>query len=100
VERLARRCGYDAVAAAIPEAHRKLLTHIRKERVRKDGRRHSEAGSEVRTGWLQQTLVRTQQPVELAWALCETCTGAFMHHLLNLTDMCHPQCGALQSLLA
>ena len=47
VERLARRCGYDAVAAAIPEAHRKLLTHIRKERVRKDGRRHSEAGSEV-----------------------------------------------------
>jgi len=48
VERLARRCGYDAVAAAIPEAHRKLLTHIRKERVRKDGRRHSEAGSEVR----------------------------------------------------
>ena len=48
VERLARRCGYDAVAAAIPEADRKLLTHIRKERVRKDGRRASEAGSEVR----------------------------------------------------
>ena len=47
VERLARRCGYDAVAGAIPEADRKLLTHIRKERLRKDGRRHSEAGSEV-----------------------------------------------------
>ena len=35
VERLARRLGYDAVAAAIPEEHRKLLTHIRKEKTRK-----------------------------------------------------------------
>ena len=35
VERLARRLGYDAVAANIPEEHRKLLTHIRKEKSRK-----------------------------------------------------------------
>lgn len=35
VERLARRLGYDAVAANIPEEHRKLLTHIRKEKTRK-----------------------------------------------------------------
>lgn len=35
VERLARRLGYDAVAANIPEEHRKLITHIRKEKSRK-----------------------------------------------------------------
>lgn len=35
VERLARRLGYDAVAANIPEEHSKLLTHIRKEKARK-----------------------------------------------------------------
>ncbi len=35
VERLARRLGYDAVADNIPEEHRKLLTHIRKEKTRK-----------------------------------------------------------------
>ena len=35
VERLARRLGYDPVAANIPEEHRKLLTHIRKEKTRK-----------------------------------------------------------------
>lgn len=35
VERLARRLGYDTVAANIPEEHRKLLTHIRKEKTRK-----------------------------------------------------------------
>ena len=35
VERLARRLGYDAVADNIPEEHRKLLTHIRKEKSRK-----------------------------------------------------------------
>ena len=35
VERLARRLGYDAVASNIPEEHRKLLTHIRKEKTRK-----------------------------------------------------------------
>lgn len=35
VERLARRLGYDAVAENIPEEHRKLLTHIRKEKTRK-----------------------------------------------------------------
>ena len=38
VERLARRCGYDAVATAIPEADRKLLQHIRREHIRKDCR--------------------------------------------------------------
>ena len=35
VERLARRLGYDEVASAIPEEHRKLLTHIRKQKSRK-----------------------------------------------------------------
>ena len=35
VERLARRLGYDEVAAAIPEEHRKLLTHIRKQKTKK-----------------------------------------------------------------
>ncbi|CAG9462050.1 unnamed protein product [Pedinophyceae sp. YPF-701] len=36
VERLARRCGFDEVAQAMPESDRKLLTHIRKERDRKE----------------------------------------------------------------
>lgn len=35
IERLARRLGYDEVAAAIPEEHSKLLTHIRKQKTRK-----------------------------------------------------------------
>lgn len=35
VERLARRLGYDEVAAAIPDEHRKLLTHIRKQKTKK-----------------------------------------------------------------
>ena len=35
VERLARRLGYDAVAAQMPEEHRRLLTHIHKEKTRK-----------------------------------------------------------------
>jgi hypothetical protein len=47
VERLARRCGFDAVAAAIPEADRRLLIHIRKERSKKE-RRLSEAASQAR----------------------------------------------------
>ena len=47
VERLARRCGYDAVAAAMPEGDRKLLLHIQKEQLRKK-RVQSRAGSEVR----------------------------------------------------
>ena len=36
VERLARRCGFGAVSQLIPEQHRRLVTHIRRERVRKD----------------------------------------------------------------
>ena len=31
VERLSRRCGFEAMAAAMPAADAKLLTHIRKE---------------------------------------------------------------------
>lgn len=46
IERLARRCGYEALEPHIPEAHRKLLTHIRKQNTRKE-RRKSEAGSQV-----------------------------------------------------
>ena len=39
VERLARRVGFDEVAAVMPADHAKLLTHIRKERSRRDRRR-------------------------------------------------------------
>jgi len=35
VERLARRCGYDAVAEAMPKSDTRLLAHIRKEKARK-----------------------------------------------------------------
>jgi ribosomal RNA-processing protein 12 len=45
VERLARRCGFDDVAAHIPPSESRLLTHIRKEHNRKVRRR--QAVSEV-----------------------------------------------------
>ncbi|KAK9863569.1 hypothetical protein WJX84_009478 [Apatococcus fuscideae] len=46
VERLARRCGFQAVWQHIPEKDRKLLAHIRKERQRHERKRQgaSEAG--------------------------------------------------------
>ncbi len=46
MERLARRCGYDAVAAAMPQGDKRLLSHIQKEMVRK--KRTQRAGSQVR----------------------------------------------------
>ncbi|PSC74246.1 ARM repeat superfamily [Micractinium conductrix] len=46
VEKLAKRCGFEAVAAHMPEEHAKLLTHIRKENNRVQ-RRRSEAGSQM-----------------------------------------------------
>ena len=49
VERLARRCGYDAVAAAMPAGDVRLLGHIRKEALRKQRLRGaSQAGSQAR----------------------------------------------------
>lgn len=57
LERLARRCGFEALEPHIPDAHRKLLTHIRKQTTRKE-RRRSEAGSQV--GWGRGGLVGLQ----------------------------------------
>lgn len=48
VEKLAKRCGFEVVAQHMPEAHAKLLSHIRKENNRRDARR-SVAGSQVGT---------------------------------------------------
>lgn len=55
VERLARRAGFDAMAAAMPPGDMRLLSHIRKEHTRKQKRRDaSRAGSEVRgRAWLE-----------------------------------------------
>ena len=39
VERLARRCGFQAVSQHIPEKDRKLLAHIRKEKQRHERKR-------------------------------------------------------------
>lgn len=41
LERLARRCGFEALEGAVPEAHRALLTHIRKQHHRKERKRNS-----------------------------------------------------------
>lgn len=50
VERLVRRLDYETVAEHIPEADRKLLTHIRKEQQRKQRKGgQSEEGSQVPT---------------------------------------------------
>lgn len=48
VERLARRVGFEVVAAAMPEQHAKLLTHIRKEKNRQRRQRAQQDGDEVR----------------------------------------------------
>lgn len=47
VERLARRCGYDAVAGAMPSGDKRLLIHIRRENLRKQRLRADETGSQV-----------------------------------------------------
>lgn len=39
LERLARRCGFQAVSESIPEKDRKLLAHIRKEKQRHERKR-------------------------------------------------------------
>lgn len=46
VERMVRKCGYDAVQQAIPENHARLLVHIRKEKARDERKR--QARSEAR----------------------------------------------------
>eukprot|EP00873_Tetraselmis_striata_P019446 jgi/Tetstr1/439710/TSEL_028129.t1 len=46
VEALAKRCGYDAVAAGIPESDAKLLVHIRKQKERKARQREERRGEE------------------------------------------------------
>ena len=46
VERLAKRCGFEAMAASMPPSDSRLLAHIRKEANRKL-RRTSQAGSVV-----------------------------------------------------
>ncbi|EFJ51860.1 hypothetical protein VOLCADRAFT_87463 [Volvox carteri f. nagariensis] len=47
VERLARRCGFDAVAEAMPPSDAKLLAHIRKEAAKRQRRKHEGGGSEA-----------------------------------------------------
>lgn len=47
VEKLAKRCGFDVVEAAIPEGDTKLLTHIRKERTRKAAKKAGAAATKV-----------------------------------------------------
>ncbi|WIA32410.1 hypothetical protein OEZ86_003236 [Tetradesmus obliquus] len=49
VERLVRRCGYEAVASACPPGDAKLLSHIRKQASRKERRKAqgSEGGSQA-----------------------------------------------------
>ncbi len=46
MEKLAKRCGFEVVAQHMPEAHMKLLSHIRKENNRREARR-SVSGSQV-----------------------------------------------------
>ncbi|GAB4822579.1 hypothetical protein N2152v2_009625 [Parachlorella kessleri] len=60
LERLARRCGFEALEPHIPEAHRKLLTHIRKQTGRKE-RRKSEAGSQMDWEEAEETRSRTSR---------------------------------------
>lgn len=58
VERLARRCGFQAVSQHIPEKDRKLLAHIRKEKQRHERKRQGASEADrVRTscsGWCRR----------------------------------------------
>jgi ribosomal RNA-processing protein 12 len=47
LERIARRCGFEALEAAVPEAHRALLTHIRKQHHRKERKKNNNGASEM-----------------------------------------------------
>ena len=65
VERLARRCGYDAVAAAMPAGDRRLLSHIQKEMLRKR-RTQTKPGSEVSLANRHlESLIEAHHPGEL-----------------------------------
>lgn len=46
MERLARRCGFEALESAVPDSHRALLTHIRKQNNRRE-RRRADGASEM-----------------------------------------------------
>ena len=72
VEKLAKRCGFEEVAQHMPEAHMKLLSHIRKENSRKD-RRRSEGGSQVRQLCKWPAAYRHT-------VLCGACQVAFPRH--------------------
>lgn len=47
LERIARRCGFEALETAVPEAHRALLTHIRKQHHRKERKKNSGGATEM-----------------------------------------------------
>ncbi len=83
VERLARRCGFDAVSKLIPEQHRRLVTHIRKERVRKDRIRAGNA-EQVRPlcNWLKLGCTASQHAPCLAQATDsrEFCAAPWQQH--------------------
>ena len=62
VERMARRCGFDAVAAAFPASDARLLAHIRKEQGRKQKRRDGDDDAVRGGGWLSFILPRSPAP--------------------------------------
>jgi hypothetical protein len=74
VERLVRRCGYEAVAAACPPGDAKLMSHIRKQTSRKERRKAmgSEGGSQVRVTFMAADLLREHAHRWQAIA-CVTC---------------------------
>jgi ribosomal RNA-processing protein 12 len=47
LERIARRCGFEALETAVPESHRALLTHIRKQHHRKERKRNNNGATEM-----------------------------------------------------
>jgi hypothetical protein len=84
VERLVRRCGYEAVAAACPPGDAKLLSHIRKQTSRKERRKAmgSEGGSQVR---------RVQGSQEDSACVACTSTGVLSSRAGGVVSMRHPR---------
>lgn len=87
VERLARRCGYDAVAGAMPPDDKRLLTHIHRENLRKQRLRSSEAGSQVGPCAPHSAAVAAQMELKRMTHRRDICVfvsaATFMRHLLH-----------------
>lgn len=77
MERLARRCGFQAVSENIPEKDRKLLAHIRKEKQRHERKRQGASEADgVRSPCPRCPEKKRKPPLRLLWRAAATSARA------------------------